>query len=91
MQDDAPGHAAALTREELHEKVVYPIFWPAYSPNLNPIEAVWNKKKDQIESCSPDLPCGKQRTYEKFCEIVKGAWHHISPGVLEDLIDGMKD
>jgi hypothetical protein len=91
MQDGAPGHAAASTQEELHERGVYPIFWPAYSPDLNPIEAVWNKMEDYIESCYPDLPCGKQRTYEQLREIVKEAWHYIPPEVLEDLIDSMKN
>jgi transposase len=46
MQDGAPGHAAAETREELHEGDIHPIFWPAYSPDLNPIETVWNQMKD---------------------------------------------
>lgn len=40
MQDGAPGHAAAYTQEELHERGIYPIFWPAFSPDLNPIEAI---------------------------------------------------
>jgi hypothetical protein len=91
IQDVAPGHAAALTQEELHERGVYPIFVPAYSPDLNPIEAVWNKMKDYIESRYPDLPCGKQCTYEQLREIVKEAWHYISPEVLGDLVDSMKD
>jgi transposase len=38
MQDGAPGHAAAETMQELHERGIYPIFWPAYSPDLNPID-----------------------------------------------------
>jgi transposase len=29
MQDGAPGHAAAETKEDLHERGIYPIFWPA--------------------------------------------------------------
>jgi transposase len=40
MQDGASGHSAAYTQEELHERGIYPIFWPAYSPDLNPIEVV---------------------------------------------------
>ena len=40
MQDGAPGHAAAETREELKSRGITPIHWPAYSPDLNPIETV---------------------------------------------------
>jgi transposase len=91
MQDGAPGHAAASTLEELHERGVYPIFCPVFSPGLNPIEAVWNKMKDYIESCYPDIPCGKQRSYEELRRFVKEAWEYISPEMLRDLMDSMKD
>ena len=40
MQDNAPGHAAQSTRQELRDRGVRIIFWPAYSPDLNPIETV---------------------------------------------------
>ena len=40
MQDNAPGHAAKRTREELLERGINVIFWPSYSPDLNPIETV---------------------------------------------------
>jgi transposase len=54
MQDGAPGHAAAETKEDLHERGIYPIFWPAYSPDLNPMETVWNRMKDWIMKKYPD-------------------------------------
>jgi transposase len=40
MQDNAPGHTAGITREDLRERGIYPIFWPAFSPDLNPIETI---------------------------------------------------
>jgi len=46
MQDHAPGHAAKATIEDLHERGIHVIRWPAFSPDLNPIETVWNKMKD---------------------------------------------
>jgi transposase len=45
------------------ERDIYPILWPPFSPDLNPIEAVWNRMKDYIEHHNPNLPAGKQRTY----------------------------
>jgi transposase len=89
MQDGAPGHSAAYTQQQLEERGIYPIFWPAFSPDLNPIETVWNRMKDYIECCYPDLPSGKQRTYDQLREIVKEAWDSITIEVLRDLIESM--
>jgi ketohexokinase/beta-glucosidase len=38
MQESAPGHAAQFTEDELRERAITVIAWPAYSPDLNPIE-----------------------------------------------------
>ena len=40
MQDGAPGHSTASTLWELSERGVRIIKWPAFSPDLNPIETV---------------------------------------------------
>jgi hypothetical protein len=54
MQDSVPGHAASATQEEFHERGIYPIFWPPFSPDLNPIEAVWNVMKDYVAKHFPE-------------------------------------
>ena len=40
MQDGAPGHSAQYTKKELEERSIPVIFWPPFSPDLNPIETV---------------------------------------------------
>jgi hypothetical protein len=65
-QDGAPCHSAAFTVDELRNRGITPIFWPGFSPDLNPIEAVWKKMKDWIKPHHPDLPAGKQRTYDQL-------------------------
>jgi transposase len=42
IQDGAPSHRNLLTIKDLHERRIYPIDWPPYSPDLNPIEKVWD-------------------------------------------------
>lgn len=48
MQDNTSPHKAALTLEEMKERGIHVIDWPPYSPDLNPIEWVWNKMKDWL-------------------------------------------
>jgi transposase len=91
MQDGAPGHSAEYTINELRERGIYPIFWPPFSPDLNPIEAVWNRMKDYIEHHHPDLPAGKQRTYDQLRQIVQEAWNAVSDQTLSSLIESMKE
>ena len=49
MQDNAPRYAAKATISNLLERGIIFIFQPAFSPNLNPIEKVWNQMKDWIK------------------------------------------
>ena len=54
IRDGAPGHAGGSIREELSRRGVRSISWPAYSPDLNPIETTWNRIKDYVADNYPD-------------------------------------
>ena len=41
MQDNAPCHAAKSIKAYLAQQRVELIDWPPYSPDLNPIENIW--------------------------------------------------
>jgi hypothetical protein len=45
MQDGAPGHSAADTKQELQERGIEVISWPPFSPDLNPICCYGRKQK----------------------------------------------
>jgi DDE superfamily endonuclease len=70
MQDDAPAHATRSTVEDLGECGIVPIQWSAYSPDLNPIEMVWNWMRDWIQDqCDDSL-----RGYDALHVAVREAW-----------------
>ena len=69
MQDNAPGHTAKPMIKGMRERGIYPIFWPPFSPDLNPIETVWNKMKDWIAKYYPEM-----MSYDGLRVVVKAAW-----------------
>ena len=90
MQDNAPSHKAARTMREFNERNVTPIEWPPYSPDLNPIENVWNLMKNYIQFKYPDLGEGRQRSQDELRDIVKESWDRaVDQNYLERLIESM--
>jgi len=72
MQDGAPGHAAADTATDLQERGIEVIFWPAFSPDLNPIERVWHIMKNYLQDNFPE-----HMSYDRLRSAVKEAWEVI--------------
>jgi hypothetical protein len=88
MQDNAPGHAAYDTLEELRNRGIRIIDWPPYSPDLNPIEAVWGIMKDWIQQNYGDQD---KLSYDRQRMAVREAWGSVLSEQLGELIDSMKD
>jgi transposase len=64
---------------------LYPIFWPALSPDLNPIEDLWNKMKDYLEQICPEI----HRSYPKLRAAVTEAWKALAYKDILNLIRSM--
>ena len=85
MQDNASGHSAKATLQALEAMGIKPIFWPAKSPDLNPIETLWNLMKDYIQEKYPEV----HRSYPRLKAAVTEAWESITYGQIEELIMSM--
>jgi hypothetical protein len=86
MQDNAPGHHGKKTQKELQNRNIPPISWPHYSPDLNPIEKIWDWMKDYIQDNFPE-----KMTYDQLRKAVQEAWDSITVEQLKDLIESMHD
>jgi transposase len=80
QQDNAPAHRAASTMSYLRENCVDLLWWPPFSPDLNPIENLWGimKRKLRKEGISNkhDL---LQQTLEMWnSPLVKGLCKNLS-------------
>lgn len=85
MQDNAPAHAGRLAQEELLERGLRLILQPPFSPDLNPIEDIWNWMKDYIK-----LAYEIEKTfnsYDNLRRVVKEAWEAVP---LEKLVERLE-
>jgi len=87
QQDNAKGHASSFTMSVFQAIGIKPIFWPANSPDLNPIETLWNWIKDIIQEKHPEV----HRSYPRLKNAVREAWEAITHVEIQELIRGMGD
>ncbi|GFX83355.1 transposable element Tcb1 transposase [Trichonephila clavipes] len=57
MDDNARPHRANIVDECLQSEDITPMDWPAYSPELNPIEHVWDILGRRIAAGKPPSTC----------------------------------
>lgn len=78
MQDSAPCHKAKRVTEYLKKQKIKVLDWPGNSPDLNPIENLWELLKREI---SKVLVTNKRQLIEKL--IVE--WHR-NPQIKENCV-----
>jgi transposase len=81
MQDNAQAHYAATTHQELEERQIQVITWPPYSPDLNPIEMVWNKMKNYIQE-----HFGEKLGQDALRNAIMEAWNAVETSYLAELV-----
>jgi len=90
MEDGAAPHRAKLTQEARERIGIRSLDWPASSPDLNPIEALWQQLKQNI--CRLPLeqrPTTIEAMQLKICRM----WNYLSdmPGTYEGLVESMPE
>lgn len=84
MHDNARPHVARIVNEYLAEVEIPVVNWPALSPDLNPIEHVWDALGRKIR-CRVPRPANLQQLSDVLIE----EWNQIDQAYIQNLIDSM--
>jgi len=84
--DNDPKHTSKLCKDYLQRKVedgtLVLLDWPSQSPDLNPIELVWEEMDRRIRKEKPSSEA-------KLLEIVHDVWDNLNAEVLNKLVERM--
>jgi len=86
QQDGAPSHTAKSTQEWLKRNSIDTLPHPPSSPDLNPIEPLWNKMKTLICNC-PHIPSSIGELKAAAFE----AWDQITEADIDGYVNRMGD
>ena len=85
MDDNARPHRARVVDEYLERETIVRMDWPARSPDLNPIEHVWNMLQVAI-SRRPVQPA----TLQELENVLIQEWNNISLASIQNLVGSMR-
>uniref|UniRef100_A0A8L0DW83 Tc1-like transposase DDE domain-containing protein n=1 Tax=Oncorhynchus mykiss TaxID=8022 RepID=A0A8L0DW83_ONCMY len=85
QHDNATSHTARYVRDFLRNRNVSLLPWPAKSPNLNPIEHVWDLLDRRVKARAIPL-----RNVREFVGALVEEWGNISQQELANLVQSMR-
>jgi transposase len=86
QQDNAPPHKGKKVMEWLKKQKFQTLNWPPQSPDLSPIEMIWNVMKMKLKGLNP-RPRTKDAMVEAFCEI----WLGMDDNLRENICDKFRE
>ena len=85
QQDNARPHSARLTQDFLQQNNVNIMEWPVYSPDLSPIEHLWDQLKNAVAQRQP-----KPRNRRELIHVVQEEWDRIPQHRIATLIRSLR-
>ncbi len=84
QQDNDPKHTSRKADEWFSDNNITPLKWPAQSPDLNPIEHLWQHLKARLQQYDTP-PKGVHELWERVAK----EWNEIPPETCQNLIESM--
>src|SRR6056300_433830 len=85
MDDNARPHTAHIVQRYLYIEGITRMDWPARSPDLNPIEHMWNELQVRL-SASQSQP----RSLQELGVMLFQEWNNIPQRSIRNLIGSMR-
>jgi hypothetical protein len=82
QQDNDPKHTAIINRNYMASNINCSDWWPAQSPDLNPIENLWSILDQRLR----DRACNNE---DDLFRIIEEGWRSLEPALLTSLVDSM--
>lgn len=86
QHDNDPKHTASSTKQWLSDHKFSVLHWPAQSPDLNPIEHLWNEVERRLRNL-PNPPRCREDLWEKIQDV----WNSIETDVCTKLVGTMTE
>ena len=83
-QDNDPKHTSKKAKKWIEDNGIQVLSWPAQSPDLNPIEHLWEHLKQHLHQYETP-PKGVHKLWDRVSE----EWNAISPEVCQNFIESM--
>ena len=84
QQDNDPKHISKKAKRWMEDNGINVLHWPPQSPDLSPIEHLWNHTKKEL-SKHPRQAKGVWEIWDRVAEL----WNNIDPEVCQNLIESM--
>ena len=82
QHDSDPKHTARIVTNWLDQKRIQRLKWPCFSPDMNPIEHLWDEVELRMKK-------EQSKNEEDLQECLTRVWNGIEKPVLKKLVDSL--
>ena len=82
QQDNAPAHTSQVVKNYFDQAGIRTLPWPSRSPDLNPIEHVWDFLSRKVRTRQP-------QNMRQLTDFLMEEWNRIDQDYLDHLVEGM--